>query len=693
MEYQKEMDNKWILSPDRKLTEIEKTLVWKKPTTHIETDAEYRICNEVKMNWNSCEMKISNILLEGDAGSGKTQLAKALSADFGLPYTKITCFADMDKSDILGSILPVQSESGDNSIEYKFYPSEIVRAYENGWLLEIQEPTVIRDAAVLMALNSALEQDGSINLPTRIVHRHPDFMVVITTNRGYNGCRPLNEALRDRVQHTEKMDLPSIPVMIERAISKTGYANREILKEFAEVIMLLDKTARTNALKGIAGMRSYLYWVTAVDQGVDIVESLYHKVIYKITTDSEELNILEDAMKKENILNKLEELSKNNLSEENKDIMEIKTEESMEVLDREDDIDRNDRKNKDAIKLRKVSNGEKEDDGEEKSSSTVKDELKTVEEESGESGEAFYHELEDEEKQKKDKQKDFRKKLNKEAREIVVGTIHEKTKLIVHRPEEKLGYKEEYDKICSELIPIIEEITRKTKPLLDHEISREISKGHVYGTKFHADRVVTQDFKYFSNERPPDETPSIAVALRVDESASMTASGRLETAKQAVVAVNEFCERLNIPLLIYGDTADKSKLEQMSLYSYIDFEEECINNKYTLMGISGRSNNRDGMAIKILSDKLLKSTAKTKLLISISDGQPKAMPNYTGELAVSDMRSTIKEYTRKGITFLAAAIGDDKEIIENIYGENCFLDISDLNKLPANLVSIIARYA
>ena len=72
-----------------------------------------------------------------------------------------------------------------------------------------------------MALNSALEPDGSINLPTRIVHRHPDFIAVITTNRGYNGCRPLNEALRDRVQHAEKMDLPSLKVMVERTACKT----------------------------------------------------------------------------------------------------------------------------------------------------------------------------------------------------------------------------------------------------------------------------------------------------------------------------------------------------------------------------------------------------------------------------------------------------------------------------------------
>jgi nitric oxide reductase activation protein len=148
----------------------------------------------------------------------------------------------------------------------------------------------------------------------------------------------------------------------------------------------------------------------------------------------------------------------------------------------------------------------------------------------------------------------------------------------------------------------------------------------------------------------------------------------------------------DIPILIYGDTADVSKLEQMSVFAYTDYEKEDSNDSYRFMGIRGRSNNRDGMALRIIAERLAASTKQTKLLISISDGQPKAMEDYTGILAIADMQNTIAEYERKGITFLAAAIGQDKDIISDIYGKERFLDITDLKEFPTKLVQIIARY-
>ena len=243
-----------------------------------------------------------------------------------------------------------------------------------------------------------------------------------------------------------------------------------------------------------------------------------------------------------------------------------------------------------------------------------------------------------------------------------------------------------------ELMPVIRELIRKTTPLLEHEVSADFSKNCVYGTKFHAEKVSSQDCRYFSKKRPPEEEPSLVVALRIDQSASMKAFGRLEAAKRAAVAVYEFCTACKIPLLIYGDTADRSPIERMSMYSYIDWEEPQLNDKYSLMTIQSHSNNRDGMALRILAEKLVKMSQTTKLLISISDGQPKAMPDYTGKAAIGDMKQIISEYSRKGILFLAAAIGQDKDTISDIYGQERFLDMSNLRQMPVQLIRIISRF-
>ena len=264
--------------------------------------------------------------------------------------------------------------------------------------------------------------------------------------------------------------------------------------------------------------------------------------------------------------------------------------------------------------------------------------------------------------------------------------------MIVHRPEATEAQREAYRETAQKLRPVILELSRKTQPLLEHEVSATFSGNRVYGTVFHAEKTASPDFRYFSRKNPPEENPSLAVALRIDQSASMNAFGRLEAAKQAAVAVYEFCKYCKIPVLIYGDTADRSPREKMSLYSYIDWEKPKLNEEAALMGIESISNNRDGMALRILAEKLVKAPQNTKLLISISDGQPKAVPDYTGELANNDMKQVIQEYSRKGILFLAAAIGQDKETICDIYGQERFLDITDLRQLPVRLVQIIARY-
>jgi len=75
--------------------------------------------------------------------------------------------------------------------------TDFVKALKHGYLVEVQEPSTIIQPGVLVGLNSLLEQEGSITLPTgEIIRRHPDTVVIVTTNVSYEGCRPMNRATR-----------------------------------------------------------------------------------------------------------------------------------------------------------------------------------------------------------------------------------------------------------------------------------------------------------------------------------------------------------------------------------------------------------------------------------------------------------------------------------------------------------------
>ncbi|MFV0559368.1 MAG: AAA family ATPase [Enterococcus sp.] len=750
------MNNEFVLTQNRIFSRVEQQMIWKKPKSHRTSQEEVRVATEIKSNWLDHEMKISNILLEGDAGSGKTQLAKALSADLQLPYTKITCFADMDKSDVFGALLPVvQTDTEEDSelleaiyqtdslaavlsliqthfgidafvakekfteliqrieqnetqeiVHYKFYPSEIVRAIEKGYLLEIQEPTVIRDASVLVALNSALEPNGLLNLPTGIVQRHPDSIVIITTNRNYQGNRPLNESLRDRMQHAERMDLPSLEVMVERAIGKTGLENKAVLLKMAEIIRLLDETAKANAIKGVAGMRSYFYWVNTIKQKQDPIQTIYSKVLYKLTTDVSELEILEKALADAHLLIDLQALLREEkiqerenlnrvagrkIAQEEADARNIEEEattvlQGIETLeDKTEEVAEEHHEDVEDVKEQTPTDAQESElpeiatqavSEENKATKNVKDE--TTEQMSASEMDAYDQKL--------------KKELNKEVREQLKNTMHQKEGLIVHRPSLEKSDFEQAKQLKAEVVPAVEELSKQILALLDNEEAHGYLQGKYEGQRFNASRIVYNDFKTFDKKLPPHEQPSLAIGVRIDESGSMIRDGRIEAAKKAAIAITEFSKRVNIPLLIYGDTADVSAREKTSLFSYKEFDDsfDFVDEKLTTM--RPRQNNRDGVPLRVIAEKLSQQEATTKLLLNISDGQPKALPDYTGKKAKDDIQDVLDMYERKGVVFLAAAIGQDKTEIKEMYGENNYIDISDLQNFPKQVIQLISRY-
>ena len=108
------------------------------------------------------------------------------------------------------------------------------------------------------------------------------------------------------------------------------------------------------------------------------------------------------------------------------------------------------------------------------------------------------------------------------------------------------------------------------------------------------------------------------------------------------------------------------------------------------MDISARGSNRDGAALRYVADQLVKRPEDVRILILVSDGQP-TDSGYGGTAAEEDLRGVKQKYVKKGLIFATAAIGNDKENIQRIYGDS-FLDITDLTKLPIQLTNVVKKH-
>ena len=280
------------------------------------------------------------------------------------------------------------------------------------------------------------------------------------------------------------------------------------------------------------------------------------------------------------------------------------------------------------------------------------------------------------------------RELNDAAQNISYGNIHEGVAIRVNRissVDEELV--DQYNAISAPLITISRQLQRSLIKQLQENRRGGKQTGLIMGRRLDTHALCRNDGKVFYSNKLPNEMPELAVGLLLDESGSMGSCDRCTYARASAIILYDFCESLGIPVMVYGHSTDYNAVE---LYSYAEFDGFDQDDKYRLMDIDARGSNRDGAALRYVAENLSKRPEAVKLLILVSDGQP-AHSGYGGSAAEEDLRGIKQEYQRKGIIFVAAAIGNDKENIERIYGDS-FLDISDLNQLPTKLTNVVKRH-
>ena len=285
-------------------------------------------------------------------------------------------------------------------------------------------------------------------------------------------------------------------------------------------------------------------------------------------------------------------------------------------------------------------------------------------------------------------EQDRLRELNQEAQSISYGDIHKGVPIRVNRmtevPPEMV---EQYNTVAGPLLAISKQLQKSLLRQLRDQQRGGKQTGLLMGRRLDAHTLFRSDGKVFTKNALPSQPPGMAVGLLLDESGSMASCDRATYARASAIILYDFCQALRVPVMVYGHSTGNSGVE---LYSYSEFDAIDREDKYRLVDISARESNRDGAALRFVAERLSHRPEELKLLILVSDGQP-ADTGYYGTAAEEDLRGIQQEYRRKGILFVAAAIGDDKENMERIYGDS-FLDITDLNQLPVKLTQVVKRF-
>lgn len=282
--------------------------------------------------------------------------------------------------------------------------------------------------------------------------------------------------------------------------------------------------------------------------------------------------------------------------------------------------------------------------------------------------------------------------LEQELREsmdkLELEKIHEGHKLRIIRPEPTPEQIARYAVMKKKVDAAAEKMVRLTAPYLEEQ--ERFQKGMVQGKKVCGSQIYRRDGRIFRSRNIPGDRDT-AVAVLIDESASMDIHNRIGSARYTACVIYRFCQRLGIPVLILGhSTGIGEKKESVELYSYAEFDAWDQKDCFRLTGICSKWNNRDGAALAYAGMRLGKRAEGQKLLFVISDGLPLA-EGYRGEAGIADTRREREKLEHRGIHVMAAAIGEDRELIGRIYGKG-FLNISDTERMPAAMAGIIRQY-
>ncbi|MCG6965953.1 MAG: hypothetical protein LJE59_05550 [Chromatiaceae bacterium] len=187
------------------------------------------------------------------------------------------------------------------------------------------------------------------------------------------------------------------------------------------------------------------------------------------------------------------------------------------------------------------------------------------------------------------------------------------------------------------------------------------------------------------------EERNIAVMFMVDMSGS-TRGWINDAEREALILLAEALNTLGDRYAIYGFSGwTRKRCEAFRVKDFDDpWGEQVIGR---VCGIEPKDYTRMGAPIRHLVQKLKQVEARTKLLVTLSDGKPDDYDlEYRGEYGIEDTRQALFEARREGVHAYCITIDrEGQDYLPHMYGAANYTVLDDVAKLPTKISDIYRR--
>jgi len=183
------------------------------------------------------------------------------------------------------------------------------------------------------------------------------------------------------------------------------------------------------------------------------------------------------------------------------------------------------------------------------------------------------------------------------------------------------------------------------------------------------------------------EERNIAVIFMVDMSGS-TKGWINDAERESLILLCEALETLGDRYAIYGFTGNTRK--RCEVYPVKTFEDQYDDKtKGRISNIEPKDYTRLGVFIRHFNQMFEAVEAKTKILITLSDGKPEDYDGYRGEYGIEDTRVALLESRQQGIhPFCITIDKEGRDYLKTMYGTASYVVIDDVAQLPLKVADI-----